>query len=87
MLIFAFYIFTYKARLPLSVNYNPFHKSFRQMENRPNIPSFFCGINCVIFNGKPKEAWKRVWSRSLGYRPLRTSGFNELEVKPKFPRS
>ena len=58
-------------------------------KNRKSAKSldFFYRIKCLIFNRKLKEAWKRVWSRSLGSRPLRTSGFNEFEERPKILRS
>ena len=69
------------AYWPSSVahTYNRSQKYLRKIENRQKTWFFPPHIKCLIFNGKPKEAWKRVWSRSLGSRPLRTSGFNEFK--------
>ena len=55
----------------------------RQTQIRQKTRFFLSPQKVLNFNEKPKEAWERIWSRGQGTRPLRTTGFNEFDGRPK----
>ena len=64
---------------------NHSHILLEQCETQTSFPNFYLRKNVLISSGKSNDVKIRIWSKSLGTRLLRATGFVEIPWRPKIP--
>ena len=62
---------------------NHSHKLLEQCETQTSFRNFYLRKNVLISSGKSNDVKIRIWSKGLGTRLLRATGFIEIPWRPK----